>query len=288
MIVITGANGQLGQLVIQNLLQRGVAPGQIVAAVRSPAKAGDLAALGLTVREADYNRPETLDSAFAGATQLLLISSSEVGQRLPQHRAVVDAARRAGVAHLVYTSLLQADRSPLGLAAEHLATEEVIAASGLPHTLLRNGWYTENYLASVPAALQHGAFIGSAGEGRIASAARADYAAAAAAVLTRPFAARSVLELAGDSSYTLGELAAELSRQSGRSIPYVNLPQADFAAALKGAGLPGPLADLLADSDVGAAQGGLFDGSRQLSTLIGRPTESMAEGLARVLPTQGQ
>jgi NAD(P)H dehydrogenase (quinone) len=287
MIVITGANGQLGRLVVQQLLQCGVAPGQIVAAVRSPAKAADLAALGLQLREADYNRPETLDSAFAGATQLLLISSSEVGQRLPQHRAVVEAARRAGVAHLAYTSLLHADRSPLGLAAEHVATEALIAASGLPHTLLRNGWYTENYLASVPAALQHGAFIGSAGEGRIASAARADYAAAAAAVLTRPAppsaAASTVLELAGDGGYTLAELAGELSRRSGRSVPYVNLPQADFAAALKGAGLPGPLAELLADSDAGAAQGGLFDDGRQLSALIGRPTEPLAEGLARVL-----
>jgi NAD(P)H dehydrogenase (quinone) len=287
MIVITGANGQLGRLVIQQLLQRGVAPGQIVAAVRSPAKAADLAALGLQLREADYNRPETLDSAFAGATQLLLISSSEVGQRLPQHRAVIEAARRAGVAHLAYTSLLHADRSPLGLAAEHVATEALIAASGLPHTLLRNGWYTENYLASVPVALQHGAFIGSAGEGRIASATRADYAAAAAAVLTQPAPstafARTVLELAGDGSYTLGELAAEISRRTGRSIPYVDLPQANFAAALKGAGLPGPLADLLADSDVGAAQGGLFDDGRQLSALIGRPTEPMAESLARVL-----
>lgn len=285
MIVITGANGQLGRLVIQALLQRGVAPGQIVAAVRSPAKAADLAALGLLVREADYNRPETLGSAFAGATQLLLISSSEVGQRLPQHRAVIEAAQHAGVAHLAYTSLLHADRSPLGLAAEHVATEALIAASGLPHTLLRNGWYTENYLASVPAALQHGAFIGSAGEGRIASAARADYAAAAAAVLTRPVAARTVLELAGDSSYTLAELAAEISRRSGKAIPYVDLPQADFAGALKGAGLPGPLAELLADSDVGAAQGGLFDDGRQLSALIGRPTEPMAESLARVLAT---
>lgn len=290
MIVITGANGQLGRLVIQQLLQRGVAPGQIVAAVRSPAKAADLAVLGLQVREADYNRPETLDGAFAGATQLLLISSSEVGQRLPQHRAVVEAAQRAGVAHLAYTSLLHADHSPLGLAAEHVATEALIAASGLPHTLLRNGWYSENYLASVPAALQHGAFIGSAGEGRIASAARADYAAAAAAVLTRPApsnaAASTVLELAGDSSYTLAELASELSRRSGRSIPYVNLPQADFAAALKGAGLPGPLAELLADSDAGAAQGGLFDDGRQLSALIGRPTEPLAEALARVLAAQ--
>jgi len=283
MIVITGANGQLGRLVIDQLLQRGVAAGQIVAAVRSPAKAADLTALGVQLREADYNRPETLTAAFAGATQLLLISSSEVGQRLPQHRAVIEAAQRAGVAHLVYTSLLHADRSPLGLAGEHLATERLIAASGLPHTLLRNGWYTENYLASVPAALQHGAFIGSAGEGRIASAPRVDYAAAAATVLMRPVAPRTVLELAGDGSYTLAELAAEIGRRSGREIPYVNLPQAEFEGALKGAGLPGPLAELLADSDVGASQGGLFDDARQLSALIGRPTEPMADSLARAL-----
>ena len=283
MIVITGANGQLGRLVIDQLLQRGVAAGQIVAAVRSPAKAADLTALGVQLREADYNRPETLTAAFAGATQLLLISSSEVGQRLPQHRAVIEAAQRAGVAHLVYTSLLHADRSPLGLAGEHLATERLIAASGLPHTLLRNGWYTENYLASVPVALQHGAFIGSAGEGRIASAPRVDYAAAAATVLMRPVAPRTVLELAGDGSYTLAELAAEIGRRSGREIPYVNLPQAEFEGALKGAGLPGPLAELLADSDVGASQGGLFDDARQLSALIGRPTEPMADSLARAL-----
>ncbi|HNG79796.1 MAG TPA: KR domain-containing protein, partial [Burkholderiaceae bacterium] len=147
------------------------------------------------------------------------------------------------------------------------------------------------YLASVPAALQHGAFIGSAGEGHIASAARIDYAAAAAVVLTRavPAAAATglVLELAGDGSYTLAELAAELSRRTGRTIPYVNLPQADFAAALKCAGLPAGLADLLADSDVGAAQGGLFDDSRTLSALIGRPTEPIAEGLARALDGAG-
>lgn len=278
MIVVTGANGQLGQLVIQSLL-RSVPASQIVAAVRQPAKAGALAALGVQVREADYNRPDTLDTAFAGADKVLLISSSEVGQRQPQHQNVIDAAVRAGVKLLAYTSLLKADTSPLGLAAEHLATERALKASGLPHVLLRNGWYTENYLASVPAALAHGALIGSAGEGRIASAARADYADAAAAVLTQPDQAGKVYELAGDSAYTLAELAAELSQATGKTIPYVNLPEADFKGALLQAGLPEPIAELLANSDTGAAQGGLYDGSGQLGRLIGRPTAALATQL---------
>lgn len=280
MIVITGASGQLGRLVIAELLAQGVPAGQIVAAVRSPAKAADLAAQGLHVREADYNRPDTLASAFAGAERVLLISSSEVGQRLPQHQAVVQAAQAAGVAQLVYTSLLRADTSPLGLGAEHAATEAAIRASGLRHVMLRNGWYTENYLASVPPALQHSAFIGSAGEGRIASATRADYAAAAAAVLTQPIGENRSYELAGDTAYTLAELVAELNAQTGKAVAYVNLPPAEFEAALNGAGLPAPLAALLADSDVGAAQGGLFDDGHQLSALIGRPTTSLAQALA--------
>ncbi len=280
MIVITGASGQLGRLVIAELLAQGVPAGQIVAAVRSPAKAADLAAQGLHVREADYNRPDTLASAFAGAERVLLISSSEVGQRLPQHQAVVQAAQAAGVAQLVYTSLLRADTSPLGLGAEHAATEAAIRASGLRHVMLRNGWYTENYLASVPPALQHSALIGSAGEGRIASATRADYAAAAAAVLTQPIGENRSYELAGDTAYTLAELVAELNAQTGKAVAYVNLPPAEFEAALNGAGLPAPLAALLADSDVGAAQGGLFDDGHQLSALIGRPTTSLAQALA--------
>ena len=279
MIVVTGASGQLGRLVIQHLLARGVPASQIVAAVRTPAKVADLAAQGVQVRTADYTQPATLDTALQGATKVLLISSSEVGQRTAQHQAVIDAARRAGsVALLAYTSVLHADTSPLGLAAEHVATEAALKASGLPHALLRNGWYTENYLASVAPALQHGAFIGSAGEGRIASAARADYAEAAAAVLTSPQAqAGRVYELAGDTAYTLAEFAAELGRQSGKTVPYVNLPEADFKAALVGAGLPEPLAGLLADSDAGASRGALFDDQHQLSQLIGRPTTALAD-----------
>lgn len=271
MIAITGASGQLGRLVIQSLRNQ-VSASDIIAVVRNPASVADLAAQGIQVRQADYTHPESLATAFVGVDKVLLISSSEVGQRRSQHQNVVDAAKRAGVDLLAYTSLLHADTSPLGLAQEHLDTEAYIKASGLPHVLLRNGWYTENYLASVAPALQHGAFIGSAAEGRIASAGRADYAEAAAAVLTQTAQAGKVYELAGDEAYTLGEFAAELSRQSGKTVPYVNLSQADFKGALLGAGLPEGLAELLADSDVGASKGGLFDGGHQLSALIGHPT----------------
>ncbi|MDP3374592.1 MAG: SDR family oxidoreductase [Hydrogenophaga sp.] len=276
MIAITGATGQLGRLVIQNLLNT-VPASQIVAAVRSPEKAADLAALGVQVRQADYAQPATLDAAFQGVDKLLLISSSEVGQRAPQHAAVIAAAQKAGVKLLAYTSLLRADSSPLGLAAEHKETEAMLRASGLPHVLLRNGWYTENYTGSVPAALQYGAVMGSAKDGRIASAARADYAAAAAAVLTKEGQAGQVYELAGDNAYTLAELAAEIAKQSGKPVVYNDLPQAAYAAALVQVGLPEGFAALLADSDVGASKGALFDDSHQLSQLIGRPTTPLAE-----------
>jgi NAD(P)H dehydrogenase (quinone) len=284
MIVITGASGQLGRLVIEALLQT-LPASDIVAAVRTPAKVSDLAARGVQVRQADYSQPATLDAAFKGTDKLLLISSSEVGQRVPQHRAVIDAAQRAGVKLLAYTSLLHADTSPLGLAAEHQETEALLRASGVPHVVLRNGWYSENYAASVPAALAHGVLPGSAGAGRIASAARADYAAAAAAVLTQDGQAGRIYELAGDTAYTLTDLAAEIAAQSGKEIAYKNLPEADYKAILLGAGLPEGLAALLADSDVGASKGGLFDDSRQLSRLIGHPTTTMATSIAAALKT---
>lgn len=271
MIAITGASGQLGRLIIQSLLKQ-VPASRLIALVRKPDSVADLAAQGVQVRQADYTQPDSLERALAGVERLLLVSSSELGQRLVQHQNVVDAAKKTGVKLLVYTSLLHVDTSPLGLAQEHLATEAYIRNSGLPFVFLRNGWYTENYLASVKPALQHGAFIGSAGQGRIASAARADYAEAAAAVLAKGAPADTVYELAGDTAYTLAELAAELSRQSGKTVPYVNLGEADFKGALLGAGLPEGVAALLADSDVGASRGGLFDDSHQLSQLIGRPT----------------
>lgn len=280
--LVTGASGMLGRLVVAALAAK-VGPGAVVAAVRDPARAAALLPEGVVLRQADYNQPETLAAAFAGVERVLLISSSEVGQRVAQHRNAIAAAKAAGVSRLVYTSLLHADTSPLGLAPEHQETEALIAASGLDHSLLRNGWYSENYAASIPPALQHGAFIGSAGEGRIASATRQDYAEAAVASLLADTGARVVHELAGDTSYTLAEFAAELSRQSGKTIPYVDMPEAAFAGALIGAGLPEGLARLLADSDAGAAKGALFDGSGTLSRLIGRPTTPLATTIAAAL-----
>lgn len=216
-------------------------------------------------------------------TRLLLISSSEVGQREAQHAAVIDAAKAAGVQFIAYTSLLHADSSPLSLAVEHQATEVKLAASGIGYALLRNGWYSENYAASIAPALEHQAFIGAAGDGKIASASRQDYAEAAAKVMLTDNQAGKVYELAGDSAYTLSEFSAEIARQSGKPVEYVNLSQADFAAALKQAGLPEGLADLLADSDHGAAQGGLFDDSHTLSQLIQRPTTPFAETIRATL-----
>jgi NAD(P)H dehydrogenase (quinone) len=276
MIAITGASGQLGRLVITELL-KSVPAATLVAAVRNPDKVADLALLGVQVRHADYEKPETLEKAFTGVTRLLLISSSEVGRRAPQHANVIAAAKKAGVPFMAYTSILHADSTPLPLGLEHRQTEAMLAASGIPHALLRNGWYTENYAASIPAALRYGVVLGSAGEGRIASAARADYAAAAAAVMLAEGQAGKVYELAGDDAYSLSDFAAEIARQSGQSVTYQNMPEADFAQALRGAGLPDGLAILLAESDTGASKGGLFDASRTLSALIGRPATPLAE-----------
>lgn len=274
MIVITGATGQLGRLVIESLLEK-VPAASIVAAVRNVEKAQDLAALGVQVRHADYNQPDSWNAALKGAEKVLLISSSEVGQRTPQHQTVIDAAKHEGVKLLAYTSILNAGASVLKLAEEHRETEAAIHASGLPSVLLRNGWYTENYTMGVPTALSHGAVYGCAGEGCVASAGRADYAEAAAVVLTSENQAGKVYELAGDSAYTLSELAAEIARQSGKAIGYVNLSETEYTNVLLGAGLPQAFAELLADSDAGVAKGALFDDRKQLSKLIGRPTLSL-------------
>lgn len=216
MIAITGATGQLGQHVIENLLKTTPAS-HLVAIVRNPKKAAPLSQRGIAVRQADYTNEAALTTALQGVDKLLLISSSEVGQRTAQHRNVIQAAIAAKVKFIAYTSLLHADKSPLALADEHIETEKMLAESGIPHTLLRNGWYTENYLASVPAALKHGVFIGAAGEGKIASAMRADYAAAAAHVIREEGHAGNVYELAGDNAWTLSQLADELTHQSGKN-----------------------------------------------------------------------
>lgn len=282
MLVVTGATGQLGRLVITELL-RTVAAGGIIAAVRDTDKAADLADQGVIVRFADYNQPDSLRAAFTGASRVLLISSSEVGQRIAQHQAVIDAAKAEGVDLLAYTSILHAPSSSLGLAQEHLATEKALAVSGLSHVLLRNGWYSENYTAGIPIALEHGAVLGCSGDGKIATATRADYAAAAAAVLTGPDQAGRIYELAGDEAFTLSQFAAHIADLSGKPVVYQDLPQEEYAKVLEQAGLPTPIAQLLADSGAGAARDDLFDDSRQLSQLIGHSTTPIQASVKTVL-----
>jgi len=284
MIVITGASGQLGRLVINELLAT-IPANQIVAVVRDPKKVEDLAKIGVEIRVADYNQANTLASAFTGAKKVLLISSSEIGQRVGQHANVINAAKQAKVELIAYTSILNAPNSPLPLAAEHKATEQLLAESGLPFVLLRNGWYTENYMASIPSALQYGVLIGSAGQGKISSAARADYAAAAAKVLTLENQAGKIYELAGDESYTLNELANVITEKVGKPIPYQNLPVEAYNQALLDAGLPIPIAQLLSESDEGASKGGLYDDSKTLSQLINRPTVTLAIAVDATLTT---
>jgi NAD(P)H dehydrogenase (quinone) len=283
MIVVTGATGHLGRLVIEELRERGVPAGEIVAAVRDPEKAADLAAQGVQVRQADYSKPETLTDAFAGADKVLLISGSEVGQRLPQHRNAIDAAVAAGVPFLAYTSILKAGATGVALAAEHEQTEEYLRASGLPHALLRNSWYTENYTGSAAATIAAGTVLGSAGTGRVGAVPRADYAAAAAAVLTTEGHAGKAYELAADAPFTMAEYAEELSRQSGSPVVYQDLQPQQYVEALVGFGLDAGYAGALADADLGIARGDLASDSGDLSRLIGRPTTSLADAVARAL-----
>lgn len=278
-IALTGATGQLGRLAIAALKAR--APqADLIALVRDPARATDL---GVPARAFDYTKPETLAPALAGVETLVLISSSDFNDRAGQHANVIAAAKAAGVGRIIYTSLLKGDASPMLLAADHVATEAALRASGVAFTLLRNGWYTENYLGALAAAIEHGAVIGANPAGRVASASRADYAEAIAVVAAEPGHAGKTYELAGDTAYTMAEFAAELAAQSGKTVGYVALPQADYAKALEGFGLPAGFAAILADSDARANDGALFDDSRTLSHLIGRPTTPLAAAMAAAL-----
>ncbi|WP_439183075.1 SDR family oxidoreductase [Carboxylicivirga taeanensis] len=278
-IGITGATGQLGKLVVEQLKGK-VGNDSVVALVRSPEKAKEL---GVKVRPFDYDQPEGLADQLNGIDRLLLISANEIGQRARQHNNVIEAAKTAGVKWIVYTSLLHVDSSTLSLAGEHQETERLLKASGIDYTLLRNGWYTENYTGSIGGALAGGAFIGSAGSGKIASAARADYAEAAAVVLSDESYKGKVFELAGDAAYTLDDLAAELTKQSGQTIPYKNLPEAEYAKILESFNIPKGFAEAIASWDVSASKGDLFDNSQQLSKLIGRPTTPMAASVQAAL-----
>ncbi|WP_258098306.1 SDR family oxidoreductase [Marinoscillum pacificum] len=276
-IGITGATGQLGSIVVEQLKGKTDAA-NLVALVRSPEKVE-----GIEARAFDYDKPELLPESLKGIDKLLLISGNEIGQRARQHENIIKAAKEAGVQSIVYTSILHADESTISLAGEHLATEKLLADSGITHTILRNGWYTENYTASIPPSIEAGAFIGSAGDGKIASATRTDFAEAAAVVLTSAGHDGKVYELAGDEAYTLSDLAAEISKQTGKDIPYANLPEEEYSKALKGFGLPDAFADAIANWDVSASQGDLFDDSKTLSSLIGRPTTPLSEAVKAVL-----
>lgn len=276
-IALTGATGQLGRLALAALKAR--APqAEVIALARDPA-----ADLGVPVRGFDYTKPATLPPALAGVDTLVLISSNDFNDRAGQHRAVIDAAKAAGVGRIVYTSILKGEASPMILAADHIATEAHLKASGLAVTLLRNGWYTENFTGSLAASVAHGALIGASGEGRIASAARADFAEAIAVTALDAAHAGKTYELAGDVPHTMAEFAAEVSRQVGREIPFNSLPKEVYAGILTSFGLPEGFATVLADSDDHASRGALLDESRTLSALIGRPTTPIAVSIKAAL-----
>ncbi|MFD5278708.1 SDR family oxidoreductase [Pseudarthrobacter sp. NPDC058362] len=275
-IVVTGATGQLGRHVIEALLERSVPAVDIIAAGRATERLADFEARGVQVRSMDYSDAGSVAAALRGAKRVLLISGSEVGRRVEQHRTVIEVAKAEGVELLAYTSIANAETTGMKLAGEHRATEAMLRGSGLPVVLLRNGWYLENYTDQLPGALAQGALAGSAGEGRISAASRADYAHAAAAVLTAEDQAGRVYELGGDEPFTMAELAAEISAATGKDIAYNNLPADDYAGLLAGAGVPEAFAEILADSDLGIARGDLLVSSGDLRRLIGRTTTSLA------------
>ncbi|MGV9345295.1 SDR family oxidoreductase [Streptomyces spiralis] len=280
-IVVTGATGHLGRLVVEQLLEK-VPAERITAVVRTPEKAADLAGRGVRIAVADYNAPETFDGLFAAGDRVLLISGNEFDKgRVQQHRVVIDAAEAAGVALLAYTSA--PGSLTAALADDHRGTEEALLASGLPYTLLRNGWYHENYTEQLAPVLEHGAVVQAAGEGRISSASRADYAAAAVAVLTGEGHENRTYELGGDQAWGFAEFAAEVSRQTGKEIGYRPVSVEEYQAILAGAGLPGPLAAILAGVDASIEKGELVVDSGDLSRLTGRPTTPLAESVAAAL-----
>ena len=278
-IVITGATGHLGRHVVETLLERGVPAQEITATGRSIEKIADLADRGVQIKMMDYTDPASVDSALEGASKVLLVSGADMGDRVAQHRTVVEAAARAGVELVAYTSIANADSSHMKMAVDHLATENIIRESGIPFVFLRNGWYVENYTDQLQGTLAQGAFAGSAGEGRVSAAARSDYAEAAAAVLVAEDQAGKIYELGNDDSFSMAELATEISAASGKEIAYQNLPAADYAALLTKIGLPEVFAQVLADSDLGIARGDLLVTSGDLSKLLGRPTTSMADAV---------
>lgn len=282
MILVTGASGQLGRLVINSLLTQ-IEPGQIIAAVRNPSKVSDIAKKGIQVRHIDYNQPSTLLSAFEGVTKILLISSSDIGHRIKQHKHVIDAAKAKNVNLIAYTSILNASSSPLRLAAEHVATEDLLKQSGLSYVLLRNGWYSENYTMGALEAIENNAVYGCAGNGKLSTAAREDYAKAAAVVLISDNQAGKIYELAGDTAFSLTEYAAVISAISNTHTAYQNLSEEEYTNLLVSAGFTKEFAALLADTEAKSAFGALYSDSKDLSTLIGHPTTSISTSIKLAL-----
>ncbi len=278
---LTGATGQLGAITI-GLLAEQVGTENVVALARNPVRLDSWAAKGVRVRECDFDRPETFGPALEGVDRLLLIAGNAVGARVEQHDGLIAAAKAARVSLIVYTSILHAPACPIALAADHRATEASLAASGIPHVLMRHGWYSENFTVGIPAALASGQILGSAGQGRISAAPRADMAAGDTAALIHAKGGE-VYEISGDSAFTLSEFAAEVSRQSGKAVTYVDLPQADHVAALEAAGLPDFVARMFGDSSFQMSKDVLYDTSGDLARLIGRPTEPIAGAIARAL-----
>jgi NAD(P)H dehydrogenase (quinone) len=278
-IGVTGATGQLGRIIIEKLKEKTLAD-TILALVRSTQKASDL---GVEAREFDYDQPGLLAGALKGIDKLLLISGNEVGKRFPQHANVIEAAKKAGVKLIAYTSLLRADTSTIGLAPEHLETEKAILRSGIPSILLRHGWYTENYTASLANVVSGGVLYGASGNGRISSAARTDYAEADVVALTTAGNEGRIFELAGDEPFTMSDLAKVISQVSGKDIQYKNLSVAEFTAILVKSGLPEGAAQFYAGVHVSTEKGDLFDNDHQLSRLIGRPTTPLSEVIKKAL-----
>ena len=278
-IVVTGATGQLGRHVLEALLERGVPAEEIVAAGRSVGKLSDFAERGVQVKPMNYADAGSVAAALKGATRVLLISGSEVGQRVDQHRTVIEAAKAEGVELLAYTSIANADTTAMKLADEHKATEALLRGSGVPFVLLRNGWYLENYTEQLAGTLAQGALAGSAGEGKVSAAARVDYAHAAAAVLVAGGQAGKVYELGGDDAFSMADLAAEISTATGKTVTYNDLPAEEYVGVLTGVGVPGAFAEILADSDLGIARGDLLVSTGDLRRLIGRPTTSLGQAV---------
>jgi NAD(P)H dehydrogenase (quinone) len=283
-IAVTGASGQLGRIVVRLLRERHPAI-KVIALVRNIANAESLSGLDVELRAFDYDQPESLQAALEGVDKLLLISGNAVGERERQHGAVIAAAKAANVGLIAYTSVLRASETSLPIAAEHKATEAILRASGMPHVLLRHGWYLENYAFRLQAAANDGALVHCAGDGRISGAARQDYAEAAVAILTSPEdQAGKVYELAGSDSFTFADLAAGAARESGKPVAAIDLPKPEFEAAIIAIGLPPFVAALIAKSDNGAREGGLFDNSGTLERVIGRPPTPLSDMIAAALP----